>query len=170
MVIHLFDSSKVCYQRLISRNQVPKSNPASKPINLSEILLDRKGMEVESSLNCYQCGIEFQNQVAYLLHLDHHQLISGHQIECKACKQTFNSSCTFHKHNCKIGVGGKTFSMGCLICIKLNPVYQMEFNGSLKHQAVDIEIKEELIEEKDKTCNESIGKLLLMTLLSSHIL
>ena len=46
----------------------------------------------------------------------------------------------------------------------------MEFNGSLKHQAVDIEIKEELIEEKDKTCNESLGKLLLMTLLSSHIL
>ena len=39
----------------------------------------------------------------------------------------------------------------------------MEFNGSLKHQAVDIEIKEELIEEKDKTCNESIGKFLKMT-------
>ena len=40
----------------------------------------------------------------------------------------------------------------------------MEFNGSLKHQAVDIEIKEELIEEKDKTCNESIGKFLKMTI------
>ena len=54
--------------------------------------------------------------------------------------------------------------MGCLICIKLNPVFQMEFNGSLKHQAVDIDIKEELIEEKDKTCNESIGKFLKMTI------
>ena len=34
----------------------------------------------------------------------------------------------------------------------------MEFNGSLKHQAVDIDIKEELIDEKDKLGSETIGK------------
>ena len=143
LVIHLF-SERPCYDRLLSKNG---DKTGSKEIMLLEIL--GAGRVITTSLNCDQCGIEFQSQVAYLLHLDHHQLKRGHQIECKVCKQTFKSSCQFHRHNCR--VGGKTSKMGCLICIKLDPDFQMKYNNitttTICNEVGDgIDIKEEPIE------------------------
>ena len=149
MVIHLFDNGKVCRQHLLNKYGNGLNSVSTPLIHLSEILL-KGSAQVEVPIKCNQCSIEFQDQVSYLLHLDHHQLKSGHQIECKVCKQIFKSSCQFHKHNCK--VGGKSSTMGCLICMKLDPNFQSsKFNTDVNKEQVDIEIKEELIEENGDT-------------------
>lgn len=72
----------------------------------------------QSPVRCSKCSILFQNQVAFLIHNEHHMLTE--EIKCK-CQKSFSTSCSFSRHDCS-----RALSTSCLICFKLNQVMKIE--------------------------------------------
>ena len=56
------------------------------------------------------------NQIAYMLHMEHHQFGNNEWIQCKVCNTLFDTPCIFHKHGCN--QNGYYSDGCCLICQK----------------------------------------------------
>ena len=88
LVVHLVSDVK-CYKKLVKDTQ-----PHGKLV-LSDIIL--KDRVKPTRCMCHVCGWSFPNQVTYMLHMEHHKFEDNQMVECKICKRTYATPCTFHR-------------------------------------------------------------------------
>ena len=88
LVVHLF-SDMGCYKKLVK-----DSEPFGKLV-LSDIILKDRVKPVQTI--CHVCGWTFSNQVTYMLHMEHHKFDNSEMVECKICKRTYATPCSFHR-------------------------------------------------------------------------
>ena len=67
---------------------------------------------IRKKIKCSKCGIDFKDQLTYLIHMDHHILKNDQGILCKGCQCVYKRPCGFFKHACNI----KQTDRICLIC------------------------------------------------------
>ena len=88
LVVHLVSDVR-CYRKLV------KDTQSHGKLILSVIILKDRVKPVQTI--CHVCGWSFSNQVTYMLHMEHHKFENDQLVECKICKRTYATPCTFHR-------------------------------------------------------------------------
>jgi hypothetical protein len=111
LLLHLATTLS-CYKKVLLLDSQP-----DKRVILSKVLLGTRVLL--KRITCDLCSESFDNQVTYMLHQDHHKFDSNEWAVCKGCNGTFDSSCSFHRHNCQLRkYQGANSLMWCMICEK----------------------------------------------------
>ncbi len=114
-------ASGTCYKHFFDNASKPNNIMSNGRLSFGRVLLTQNGIEAFET-TCDVCGEVFANQVAYMLHQDHHNLTpmpgaapKPVSISCKVCQGEFNSPCQFYSHSCL-----RKSSAWCLHCTRYN--------------------------------------------------